>query len=91
MKKVVLTFACITAATAILAGCSSNTIKPTYANTHTDLLRIGGEKPENPAKEKINTGSYCVEVQDTWKDGGKTPDEQPIWVKDTFRHTVPCQ
>jgi hypothetical protein len=91
MKKVLSTVACITAATAMLVGCSSNTITPTYANTHTDLIRIGGEKPEDSAKEKINTGSYCIEVQETWKQGGETPDEQKIWVKDTFRSTVPCQ
>lgn len=74
-----------------LVGCGAATIKPNYTSSNTDLLRIGGEKPEDKSPETINMGSYCLQVADQWKEAGKTPDNQIIWSKDTFRKVVPCQ
>jgi hypothetical protein len=74
-----------------LAGCSAATIKPNYTTTHTDLIRIGGDAPQNKDPEILNTGSFCLQVIDKWKTDGKTPDGQAIWTKDSFRKVVPCR
>jgi len=92
MKKV-----CVFAATAIaalsLAGCSltTPTIAPNYQSTNTDLMRVGGDVPGQKEPEVVNMGSYCLQVRDTWKADGKTPDGQVIWTKDSFRKVIPCR
>jgi len=79
-----------TAIAVSLAGCGLSTMKPNYTSTNTDLLRIGGDKPEDKAPETINSGSYCLQIIDKWKADGKTPDGQTVWSKDSFRKATPC-
>jgi hypothetical protein len=77
--------------TVIMVGCGATTIKPNYALTNTDHMRIGGETPDNKEPEIVNLGAYCLKITDKWKADGKTPDGQTIWTKDSFRKAVPCQ
>ena len=88
-NKIRLLVACTLIAT--LAGCGTAAIKPNYTSTNPDVLRIGGDKPNDNNPEIINMGSYCVQVVEPWKEDGKTPDDQTIWSKDTIRKVVPCQ
>ena len=77
-----------------LTGCvkgGKTTINPNYTSANPDLMRIGGEAPENKEPEIVNMGSYCLRVADKWKTDGKTPDGQTIWSKDTFRNVIPCR
>ena len=76
---------------ASLAGCGKATINPNYTSANPDLMRIGGEAPENKEPEIVNMGSYCLRVFDKWKTDGKTPDGKTIWSKDTFRKVIPCR
>ena len=90
MKRVCTLF--IYAAVAVsLAGCGMATMKPNYTSTNADLLRIGGDRPNDKSPEIINMGSYCLQVTDKWKADGKTPDGQTIWSKDSVRRALPCK
>ena len=83
-------FVCITLTTVLLAGCAT-TLKPNYISNNPDLMRIGGDKPQDKTPEVNNLGTYCLQVTEHWKSGGKTPDGEVIWTKDTFRKAVTCQ
>jgi hypothetical protein len=74
-----------------LAGCSAATINPNYSSANPDLMRIGGEAPEDKGAEIVNMGSYCLSITDKWKADGKTPDGQAIWSKDSLRRAIPCR
>ena len=74
-----------------LTGCGKATINPNYTSANPDLMRIGGEAPENKEPEIVYMGSYCLRVFDKWKTEGKTPDGKTIWSKDTFRKVIPCR
>lgn len=74
-----------------LTGCAAPTITPTYTSTDPELMRIGGEKPEDSKPEIVSMGSYCLQIDDKWKENGKTPDGQSIWTKDSFRSVIPCR
>ena len=74
-----------------LTGCGKPTINPNYTSANPDLMRIGGERPENKEPEIVNMGSYCLRVVDKWKAEGKTPDGKIIWSKDTSRNVIPCR
>jgi hypothetical protein len=74
-----------------LVGCTKTTINPNFTSANPDLMRIGGESPDNGEPEMINMGSYCLRVVDKWKADGRTPDGQTIWSKDTFRKVTPCR
>ncbi len=74
-----------------LTGCGAATLKPNYSSTNPDLMRIGGDSPGMRGPETLNLGSYCLEVTDTWKADGVTPDGENIWSKDTTRKAVPCK
>ena len=76
---------------AALVGCGAKTVSPSYTSTNPDLLRIGGDKPENLGAQVQNLGSYCLQVRDEWKGEGKTQDDQTIWTKDSYRTVVPCR
>lgn len=73
-----------------LAGCGMATIKPNYASTNPDLMRIGGDKPADKEPEIVNLGAYCLKVTEKWKADGKTPDGQTLWSKDSLRTVIPC-
>ncbi len=79
------------AVAAALGGCAAPTITPTYTSTDIELLRIGGEKPGDKEPEIVNMGSYCLQVDEKWKEDGQTPDGQTIWTKDSFRKVIPCR
>ncbi|OHB26013.1 MAG: hypothetical protein A2X84_13645 [Desulfuromonadaceae bacterium GWC2_58_13] len=74
-----------------LGGCAAPTITPIYTSTDSELMRIGGDKPGDKEPEVINLGSYCLQLDDKWKEDGQTPDGQIIWSKDSFRKVIPCQ
>lgn len=74
-----------------LTGCGAAKVRPNYTTTHTDLIRIGGEAPATGEPEILNTGSYCLQITEKWKNDGKTPDDQKIWTKDSYRKVVPCR
>ena len=90
MNKLCIFFVCATIAVTIV-GCGAATIKPNYALTNTDQMRIGGDTPDNKEPEIVNLGSYCLKITEKWKSDGKTPDGQTIWTKDSFRKATPCQ
>ena len=90
MNRFYVFFTCAALAVT-MAGCGFGTIKPNYTSTNVDLMRIGGDKPNDKGPETVNMGSYCLLVTDKWKVDGKTPDGQTIWTKDTFRKAIPCQ
>ncbi|WP_106420375.1 hypothetical protein [Salinicola tamaricis] len=81
-------FAALTALA--VGGCASNTFAPNYQSNNTDVLRIGGERPEAAAPAVENLGSFCVQTTQQWNDQGKTPDGQRLWVKSTLRQAVAC-
>jgi hypothetical protein len=89
MKK---SFRSIAATLAVLAltGCASK-VTPTYTSTNTDLLRIGGSKPADKDPVVVNTGTFCLQVQEKWKADGKTPDGLTIWSLDTLRKSASCK
>lgn len=74
----------------LAAGCAT-TISPTYSAEKPKIMRIGGDKPNNPEPVIESTGSFCVQTADSWHEDGKTPDGQTLWAKDTIRKVVPCQ
>ncbi|WP_189442652.1 hypothetical protein [Salinicola rhizosphaerae] len=75
----------------LTAGCASNTFAPNYQSTNTDILRIGGDRPDATAPAVEDLGSFCVETTQQWNDQGRTPDDQRLWVKSTLRRAVPCR
>ncbi|PMR74857.1 hypothetical protein [Billgrantia endophytica] len=77
-------------ATALVAGCGSNAIVPSYTSEDPDIMHIGDDRPADPETTVENLGSYCVEVTETWNAHGTTPDGQSLWAKDTSRAVVPC-
>ena len=77
--------------TATLAGCATTTINPNYSSANPELMFIGKDAPAEKPAEKLNLGSYCLNVSEKWKVDGKTPDGQTIWTKDSFRSAVPCR
>ena len=89
MKKIAALLVCGLMA-AFLSGCGAKTISPSYSSTNTDLMRIGGESPGTKEPQILNLGSYCLQVRDEWKEDGKTPDDQTIWTKDSYRSVVSC-
>ena len=74
-----------------LAGCADQTIQPSYTSDDTDLMQIGGNEPRAKEPVIVNLGSYCLQEQEAWKEGGKTPDGQIIWTKNSYRQVVPCK
>ena len=80
----------VMALVAMTAGCAT-TIAPTYNSQKPDIMRIGGDRPTDPAPVVENTGSFCVQTTDTWHEDGETPDGQTLWAKDTVRKVVPCK
>ncbi|MDD2464914.1 MAG: hypothetical protein PHI97_13035 [Desulfobulbus sp.] len=90
MKKITALLVCGVVA-AVLAGCGTKTIPPSYTSANPDLMRIGGDEPGNKEPQILNLGSYCLQVQEEWKVDGKTPDGQTLWTKDSFRKVVPCR
>jgi hypothetical protein len=74
-----------------MAGCASNTFAPNYQSNNTDILRIGGERPDAAAPAIEDLGSFCVQTTQQWNDQGKTPDGQRLWVKSTLRQAVACR
>nr|WP_321467412.1 hypothetical protein [uncultured Desulfobulbus sp.] len=90
MKKIAAMLVC-GAVAAALAGCGAKTIPPSYTSANPDLMRIGGDEPENKEAQILNLGSYCLQVREEWKVDGKTPDGQTIWTKDSYRKVVPCR
>ncbi len=90
MKKIAAMLVC-GAVAAALAGCGAKTIPPSYTSANPDLMRIGGDEPENKEAQILNLGSYCLQVLEEWKVDGKTPDGQTIWTKDSYRKVVPCR
>ncbi|ADW17344.1 hypothetical protein Despr_1174 [Desulfobulbus propionicus DSM 2032] len=90
MKKICVLFM-YAAVAAALVGCGTATIPPNYSSTNPDLMRIGGDTPGSREPEIINMGSYCLQVTEKWKADGKTPDDQIIWTKDSYRKAIPCR
>ncbi len=90
MTIVRITVLGVAAATLLLAGCAT-TLKPNYTSTNPDLMRIGGNRPTDQAPEVTNLGTYCLQLTERWKSGGKTPDGQEIWTKDTYRTAAECK
>ncbi|MCC7411068.1 MAG: hypothetical protein IT495_05485 [Gammaproteobacteria bacterium] len=86
MRPSLMSIAC---ALALLAGCASNTIVPTY-NTSDPNLQVGGKRPQDSPPQVENAGSFCLQVEEKWHTDGKTPDGQALWTRDTFRKVVPC-
>lgn len=83
---------CVCAVVAVaLTGCGEKTVNPNFSSANPELLRIGGEKPEDKGPEIINMGSYCLSVTEKWKADGKTPDGQMLWSKDSLRKAIPCR
>ncbi|GHE22867.1 hypothetical protein [Halomonas urumqiensis] len=78
-------------AAAVLSGCASNAISPSYTSSNPDIMRISENRPGNPEKRIENLGSYCVEITETWNDHGTTPDGQTLWAKDSARAVVRCE
>lgn len=76
---------------AVLASGCAVTIAPTYTSQKPDIMRIGGDRPENAAPMLESTGSFCVETTEHWHENGKTPDGQMLWTKDTLRRVLPCK
>lgn len=74
---------------ALLCGCASQTIVPSYVNNNPDL-QVGGERPGDAMPRTESAGSFCLEVSDKWHQDGRTPDGQALWARDTFRRVVPC-
>ncbi|WP_110656312.1 hypothetical protein [Salinicola halimionae] len=74
-----------------MAGCASNTFAPNYQSNNTDILRIGGERPDAAAPAVEDLGSFCVQTTQQWTDQGRTPDDQRLWVKSTLRQAVACR
>ena len=74
---------------ALLAGCASKTIAPTY-NTSNPFIQVGGEAPRDEPARVENAGSFCLEVSEKWHEDGETPDGTALCAKDTFRKVVPC-
>lgn len=74
---------------ALLAGCASNTIVPTY-NTSNPFIQVGGDAPQDVPAKVENAGSFCLEVTEKWHEDGETPDGTALYAKDTFRKVVPC-
>lgn len=81
---------CVALASSLIA-CTNSTIAPNYTSERPKIIRIGGDKPVNPAPVVENTGSFCVQISDLWHEDGKTPDGQTLWAKDTIRKVVPCK
>jgi hypothetical protein len=73
----------------LIAGCTGNTIVPTYEISNPDI-QVGGERPLDLAPTVENAGSFCLEVTEKWHNDGKTPDGQALWATDTTRRVVPC-
>ena len=74
---------------ALLAGCATQTIVPTYTTTNPDI-RIGDERPLDEAPRIDAAGSFCLEVAERWHRDGETPDGTALWARDTLRKVVPC-
>jgi len=74
---------------ALLGGCATPTIVPTYTTTNPDI-RIGGERPVDEAPRIEAAGSFCLEVAERWHRDGDTPDGTALWARDTLRKVVPC-
>nr|WP_298964176.1 hypothetical protein [uncultured Halomonas sp.] len=77
--------------TAMVAGCASSTIAPSYTSSNPDVMRIGGERPANRDVTVESAGSFCLETAERWNEHGRTPDNQTLWAKDTLRKVVPCK
>lgn len=75
---------------ALLSGCGSSAIAPSYTSENPDILRIGNERPVDPQVTTENLGSFCLRITETWSEQGETPDGQAIWALDTQRQVVPC-
>ncbi|MDN3562500.1 hypothetical protein [Vreelandella neptunia] len=77
--------------TALVAGCASSTIAPSYTTENPDVMRIGGERPANRDASVESAGSFCLETVERWNEHGRSPDGQTLWAKDTLRKVVPCK
>ncbi|MEQ8663633.1 MAG: hypothetical protein RLW62_22685 [Gammaproteobacteria bacterium] len=77
------------ACAALLAGCATQTIAPTYDTSNPDI-RIGGPRPTDEPPRIENAGSFCLEIAERWHLDGKTPDGTALWARDTLRRVTPC-
>ncbi|MFB9866410.1 hypothetical protein [Vreelandella sulfidaeris] len=77
--------------TAMVAGCASSTVAPSYTTEKPDVMRIGGERPANRDSVVESAGSFCLETAERWNEHGRSPDGQALWAKDTLRKVVPCK
>lgn len=79
---------CIACA-ALLTGCATQTIVPSYDTSNPDL-QIGGSRPQDAPPRIEPAGSFCLEVSERWHLDGRTPDGTALWSRDTLRKVVPC-
>jgi hypothetical protein len=80
---------CLSMIVMFITGCASNVIAPSYQTSNPNM-QVGGESPANVGPTLENAGSFCLELNETWHNDGKTSDGQALWAKDTTRRVVPC-